>query len=307
MRVLIVKMSSLGDLLHALPTVHNLKSATGASIDWVVNREYVALATTFTDVSNVIPVDRRAFFKRLRSLRAELRAEEYDYIVDLQGLVKSAFVARMAIGNRRLGPSFYSEFTNLFYSDVVGPPNRNRHAVEECLDVIRFLNLERTPVTFNVAFPSVQLSGGGRSVAIAPLSRRREKDWPLASYVQLAQALQHQQQTTIYLVGSAADRAGCDQIASELSGPVENLAGQTSLVELGGTLEAMNLLVANDSGTLHMAIAAGTPAVGVYITTNPTRTGPYGTLGRAIGTGDGTVPEPDAVIDAAGEILARAS
>jgi lipopolysaccharide heptosyltransferase I len=307
MRVLIIKLSSLGDLLHALPTAHNLKQALDASIDWAVNREYAPLVTTFTDISHVISVDRRAFLKNIGRLRADIRAEEYDTIIDLQGLFKSAIVARMANGERRLGPSFYREFTNLFYSDVVGPRNRNRHAVDECLDVIRFLNLDRTAVTFNVDFPRIALGGTGRSVAIAPISRRREKNWPLSSFIQLAQALQHQEQTTIYLLGAASDRAACDQIANELSGPVENLAGQTSLVELGGTLAAMDLLIANDSGILHLATAAGTPALGIYITTNPLRTGPYGERGRTIGNGNGDLPPPESGIRAAKAMLDRSA
>ena len=106
-------MSSLGDLFHALPAVHNLKAGLGAEVDWVVQPEYAALARCFTDVSRVIVFPRRAFFSGLFPFLRALRAERYDRIVDLQGLFKSALVARLARGGTRIGPSFHRESAHL--------------------------------------------------------------------------------------------------------------------------------------------------------------------------------------------------
>ena len=138
-RVLVVKLSALGDLFHSLPAVHNLKVGLGAEIDWVTQKEYVDLVRCFTDVDRVIPFYRKAFFTNLKLFLEELRTRDYDYVIDLQGLLKSAIVARLARGKERIGPSFHREGSHLFYSAVAGEPARNRHAVEENLDIVRHL------------------------------------------------------------------------------------------------------------------------------------------------------------------------
>ena len=134
MKTLIVKLSSLGDLFHALPTAHNLKAELGGQLDWVVQREYVSLVQCFSVVDRAIPFDRHRFLGSLSDFLRELRCERYDYIIDLQGLLKSAMVARLARGKRRVGPSFHREGAALLYSDVAGPRNKARHAVDENLE-----------------------------------------------------------------------------------------------------------------------------------------------------------------------------
>jgi len=153
MRILIVKTSSLGDLFHALPTVRSLKTQTGAHIDWVVSNQYTGLVDCFSDVDRAIPFYRKSFFSTFKSFLHDLRLHEYDYIIDLQGLFKSALVTRLARGRRRIGPSFYREGAELFYGEVAGRRDKNRHAVEECMDVIDHLGLERCPMEFPMHDP----------------------------------------------------------------------------------------------------------------------------------------------------------
>ena len=151
MRILIVKTSSLGDLFHALPTVHLLKQSFDADIDWVVNSEYTGLTECFSDVQNVIAFPRKELLSNLGTFRAALRKETYDLIVDLQGLMKSALICRMAkrsSGAKILGPSFQREGARLLYSAVVGKKNKKRHAVDENLDVLRWL---KNPQFFRLA------------------------------------------------------------------------------------------------------------------------------------------------------------
>ena len=89
MRILIVKTSSLGDLFHALPTVHLLKQAFDATIDWVVNEEYTALVECFSDVDRVISFPRRRLLPQFGTFKDSLQRESYDLVVDLQGLMKN--------------------------------------------------------------------------------------------------------------------------------------------------------------------------------------------------------------------------
>lgn len=280
-RLLVIKLSSLGDLFHALPTVNNLQVALDAEVDWVTQPEYVELVRCFPMVSGVMAFPRRHFWSQFGTLVRAVRAKRYDYVIDLQGLIKSAVVARLACGGRVIGPSFQREGAWLFYDAVAGKRNKGRHAVQENLDVVRFLGLPEMPVTFPVHFPVPVQPPTAPAVALIPFSRRANKNWPVASFVALARLIQKEWGAAIYLFGSHADREGCEAIRAALlaaagAGYVFNLAGQTTLVEMGGWFSRMKLVVANDSGPLHMAAALAVPVVTFFGPTDPGRTGPYG-------------------------------
>ncbi len=280
-RILVIKLSSLGDIFHALPAVHNLQVALDAEVDWVTQPEYVDLVKCFPMVSKVISFPRREFWSQAGVLVRAVRVSRYDYIVDLQGLIKSAIVARVAHGGQRIGPSFQREGARFLYDAVAGVRNKNRHAVEENLDVVRYLGLPVMPVAFPVHFPALTLDYPTPRVALVPWSRRVNKNWPTSFYIEAARQIQTEFGASIFLFGSKAEREGCEEIRKALSstsgaGAVLNLAGQTSLVEMGSWLAQMNLVLVNDSGPLHMAVALDVPVVTMFGPTDPQRTGPYG-------------------------------
>lgn len=280
-RILVIKLSSFGDIFHALPAVNNLKVGLDADVDWVTQPEYVELVRCFPVVSNVIPFPRRRFWSQSAALVRALRAESYDYVVDLQGLLKSALVARIARGGTKIGPSFHREGARLFYDVIAGPRNKNRHAVDENLDVVRHLGLPVLPPSFPVNAPPIVVHDPTPRVAIVPLSRRANKNWPLTNFLETARALHHDCGASLYLFGSSSDREACERLCSSLlathpNAVVVNLAGRTSLVEMAGWFARMNLVVVNDSGPLHLAAALGVPVVTMFGPTDPRRTGPYG-------------------------------
>ena len=266
----------MGDLFHALPVVHNLKVALDAKVDWVVGKEYVPLVECFEDVDKVIPFYRRSFFSDLRPFMKEIRAREYELVVDLQGLFKSGMVSRLARTGRRIGPSFLREGAGVFYSDVAGKLDKDRHAVDECMDVVRHLGLPVVDAAFPVTFPKRAFTEGRPRIAMLPRSRWFTKNWPARCFVDLVKLLQPGLDPAVFLIGGPDDVATCDEIANGLNGNVTNLAGKTDLVEMGSVLQEMDLLVSNDSGPVHMAAAIGTTTVVVFGPTNPERTGPYG-------------------------------
>ena len=276
MRILVIKLSSLGDLFHALPAVHNLKVALNASVDWVTQEEYVDLVKCFTPVDRVIPFHRKTFFRTLGSFMRELRAFEYDYIVDFQGLLKSAVVAGLARGGTRIGPSFSREGARLFYSAVAGKCNKRRHAVDENLDVVRYLGLGIIPHEFPVKFPSAGLTAKRPRIAILPISRWQTKTWPAERFAEVGGILSKKTNATFFLLGGAGDKDACDRIAAAIGAAVINMAGKTSMSETGGILKEMDMLISNDSGPVHMAAAVGTPVVAIFGPTESLRTGPFG-------------------------------
>lgn len=284
MRILVIKLSSLGDLFHALPAVHELKVGLGATVAWATQTEYAALVRCFSDVDRVIAFPRRSFCSGARTFLRELRAERYDIIVDLQGLLKSAFVARLARGQRRIGPSFHREGARFLYSEIAGERNKNRHAVEENLDVARHLGLAASEVAFPVRFPAVEVAAPRPRVAIVPSSRWQTKNWPPASFGEVARGLIARRNASVFLLGGPDDVRVCACLERDLDGEAVNLAGKLSLPEVGGYLAAMDLLIANDSGPVHMASAVETPSLVLFGPTDPARTGPYGNRHRVLRT-----------------------
>jgi len=269
-------LSSLGDLFCALPAVHNLKLGLGADIDWVTQKEYVDLVTCFTDVDNVIPFYRHSFISSMKPFLKRLREEEYDYVVDFQGLLKSAFVVRMARAGKRIGPSFHREGSHLFYDSVAGPRNKKRHAIDENLDIIAYLGLEKLTPEFHLKFQEKHLSQEQPCVAMIPISRWETKNWPIKHYIETGKRLKQEGVSNIFLLGGPDDVAACSEIEEALGDGVVNMAGKSSLVEAGSILQPMNLVISNDSGLMHMAVALGIPTIVIHGATDPARTGPYG-------------------------------
>lgn len=281
-RILIIKLSSLGDIVHALPAVHCLKKGLNAAIDWVVHPAYADLVRCVPDVSRVLTFPRRAGpFEYARQIKA-LRADQYDLILDLQGILKSALVGRLARGATRVGPSFHREGSILFYSAVAGARNKDRHAVEENLDFVRFLDVPVLPAEFPIEIPLQLLSESSPRVALLPFTRWSSKTWPLMSFARLGRELQESRNASIFIMGAEADRPQGQALEKELSGRVVNLAGKTALPRLAAVLREMDLVISNDSGAMHLAAAFGRPVLTLYGPTSPVRTGPYGSRHRVL-------------------------
>lgn len=277
--ILIVKLSSMGDLLHALPAVHSLKAGLNAEIDWIVHPAYRDLAACFSDVTRVLSFPRRAapaeFIRKIRDLRESNR---YDLIIDMQGILKSALVSRLARGTRRIGPSFHREGSVLFYSAVTGPRNKNRHAVDEIMDVVRYLGLPDLPPVFPMTVP-MQLAGEpAPRIALLPFTRWPSKQWPMLSFARVGRELRESLGASVYIMGSRAEREQADKLEKDLGGKAVNMAGKTTMAQMAGLLREMDLVIANDSGPMHLAVAMGTPVLALYGPTDPVRTGPYGRL-----------------------------
>lgn len=307
-RILIVKTSSLGDLFHALPAVRALKAGLDAEIDWVVGDIYTDVAGCFTDVSNVIPFPRRSLGPRLlvralvdrlnifRSLggraagsvedvatpavfhrfKDKMRARDYDYIIDLQGLLKSALICRLARGRKVIGPSFHREGSKFFYDAIAADRDKERHAVDECFDVVRYLGLPVPAVPeFPVVFPRIDLNTSRPRVAFVPCSRWETKNWPPEKFIQVGRSLADMN-VNLFLLGSREDKPVCRQIEQGIGRNVENLCAKTRLVDLGSVLQEMDLVITVDSGPMHVAAALGRPVLAVFGATDPMRTGPCG-------------------------------
>ena len=281
--ILIVKLSSLGDIMHVLPTVQALHDQLGATIDWAVQPEYVPLLGCFTAVDRIVPIPRHGRMRRLGHTLRELRARDYDMVVDLHGLFKSAWVTRAARTKRRIGPSYARELSGLVYTERAGRPNRQRHAVEQAMDVLDHLGLQRpsTPAV-GLRHAEVTLTEAPLRIAFAPVSRWATKNWPAAHYGRLAQRLARELGARIFVLGTKADAAVAAEICAQEPEHTENLCGRYDFSGLFGALKGCDLLIANDTGPVHMAAALGRPCLVLFGPTRPEWTGPYGPGHRAL-------------------------
>lgn len=282
MRILIVKLSSLGDILHVLPTAHALREQTGAALDWVVHPEFASLVRTFADVDEVLTFPRHHIRRDVRAAVRALRAREYDMAIDLHGLFKSGLVTRLARAKRRIGPSYSRELSWIFYGERAGKMNRARHAAEQAMDVLDYLHLKRPApdAAASSVFRPVEftLPPGRPHIAFAPVSRWKTKNWPAEHFARLARLLWAARPgLSISVVGGKADAPVGDIIAAATpQGVVHNFCGKTSIAESIALLGKCDLLIANDTGPVHMAAAAGTRCLVLFGPTRPDWTGPYG-------------------------------
>jgi len=299
-RFLIVKLSSLGDVLHTFPFVAACRrSFPDARLVWVVQPEFSGLIPGPPWVDEVIEFNRPSLRHPIRTLRElvrlrhRLRAEKFDLAIDLQGLFKSTLVMILSGTKRRVGTALMREGSGWVSRPVRGE-HKNGHAVERSLDVARFLGMQADPLEYpfpDLAEPwqkvqeKLQLSGSAKEkpyIVFVPGTRWETKCWPPEHFARLAGLFGANQQ--IIIAGGAGDKDRSRKILDGVSVlPAENrpkfidLTGKTSLLELAALLRHASLFVGADTGPLHIAAAAQIPLVTCFGPTLPDRTGPYGT------------------------------
>ena len=293
MRVLVVKLSSLGDVIHTLPALSDAAEALpGICFDWVVEEDFAEVPAWHPAVDRVIPIAIRRWRKRplksfrgpeWRRARTALRRHHYDAVIDAQGLLKSALVARQ-VRATRYGMDRHSVRERLatsFYHHKIQVP-RDMHAVERIrLLFARALNyrLPQGPgdygVRENLALPGREIPPG---LLFFHGTARAEKLWPEAHWVELAK-LATEQGYAIWLPwGTALERERAERIASA-SGQASTVQvlPRLDLLGLSGMLLQVSAAVAVDTGLGHLSAALDVPTVSLY---GPTRISLIGAYGR---------------------------
>jgi lipopolysaccharide heptosyltransferase I len=291
MKILIVKLSSIGDVVHTLPSLCALRSAyPTAEIDWLVEEEARDIIKGNAMINNAVVVKRRGFLKdpgRTWRIARGLKARGYDIVIDFQGLFKSGIWVYFSGARRRIGFDKGREFSNIFLNDKINPYDPDKHAVDRYLQLARYAGGKVEEVRFPFTFSEGEkerVSGLLKEgdikkdegfVILSPGARWETKLWGAKRFAELAEEINKRVGLKVVLVGSEADRGLLHEIASRANSVI-NLGGRTTLKELTFLMKRSLLVISVDSGPMHIASAVGTPVVALFGPTAPWRTGPYG-------------------------------
>jgi heptosyltransferase-1 len=303
LKILFVKTSSLGDVVHQCPAVSDAaRKIAGAQIDWVVEEGFAGVARMHASVHRVIPVAirrwrrslwRRAVWQEIADFRKSVAVERYDAVVDTQGLLKSALLTRFTSGTRHgMGRSSAREPVAARFYDRTYDVPRGLHAV----DRNRRLTAAALGFSFDPAVdyglrPQALKSQGGAYAVLLTMSSRADKLWPESRWIELGRGLAL---PIVLPWGSAEERERAERIGRGI--------GQ-AVVPQRMTIEALAEVVANgeyvvglDSGLTHLAAALGRPTVAIFCGSDPALTGLYGApRARNVGM-PGKPPEVDEVL-----------
>jgi heptosyltransferase-1 len=281
-RLLFVKTSSLGDVVHNGPAVSDAARALpGAEIDWVVEESFAELAAMHAAVRRVIPVAvrrwrrglwRASTWREMRAFRDALRAARYDAVIDTQSLLKSALIAALASGTRHgLDAASAREPLAARFYDVIHAVPRALHAVERNrLLAAAALGYQVQP-PIDYGFKISTDSPAERCAVLLTMTSRADKLWPESSWVDLGRALGAR---PVLPWGSEAERARVARIASAIPGA--EVPPRMSLKQLAALFARATQVIGVDTGLTHLAAALGARAVGLYCGSDPALTGIYG-------------------------------
>lgn len=293
MKILILKPSSLGDVIQALPVLRLLKRQLPASeIFWWIDSRHAPLLADDPDLTGIVRFERqrwaapRHWPEMLSSIRW-MREQHFDWVIDLQCLARSGAFAWLANGKFLIGLDEVREGARGFYDVAVRRASFHTHAVDWYLAVLPHLGVsvhhhftwlpERPAVARTVQ--ARWQTDNGRWIAIQPGARWPNKRWPAEYFAELVRQLARKfPDARFAILGDGADKP-LGGIISQ-AGPERcfNLCGQTSLLEMVEWIRLCDLVITNDTGPMHAAAALGKPLVALFGPTEPRRTGPYGQL-----------------------------
>ncbi|MGH7323313.1 MAG: lipopolysaccharide heptosyltransferase I [Candidatus Rokuibacteriota bacterium] len=316
MNIAIVKLSSLGDVVHALPVAATLRARVReARITWLVEHREAAILTGHPALDEIITVDTRrwrqarspgalaAAGRAFAALSRRLRAARFDVALDLQGLLKSGILMALTRAPLRIGfqaracrEPLGALFTNRRLARPAG-----RHVVEHYLSLLEPLGIGAPVLDFRLpvdqkaetrmddVLAASGLKPRDRLVVVNPGAGRPGKRWPVDRFRAVAHRLAREGEAHVLVVWGPGEESAARAIADGGDRSRVVLAPRTDLFELIAVLRRASLLVAADTGPLHLAAAGGTPCLGIYGPTSPARNGPYGTGHRTLQGHDGRV------------------
>ena len=292
MKILIVKLSSIGDVVHTLPALESLSrgfksGGVKVKIDWLVEEAASSILKGHPLIDELIVV-RRGWGRNLRAnlkTAGELKDRQYDLVLDFQGLLKSAIWVWLSKGKRRVGFANGREGSRFAYNEKLPAYDVEQHAVDRYLSLSRSVGGASGEALFEIdaakAAESIKKKLRQKGVAspffvMVTRGRWATKLWRDDRFIELARRLIRDKKLSCVLVGSPSDKVELGRIAGSIGEGAFNMAGETDLKELFALFRLGKFAVTVDSGPMHIAAASGARTVALFGPTAPWRTGPYG-------------------------------
>jgi len=288
-RILLVKTSSLGDVLHNLPVVTDImREYPDARIDWVAEQSFASLPKLHPAVQNVIPVAVRrwrknlfdsATWREISTFRRALHTEHYDIAIDTQGLLKSALLMR-SVNGLRCGfdrSSAREPLSSLLYQHTfhVG---KSQHAVERNRQLVAQAMgyTLKTGVDYGIVPPEIALPAWlpkGAYAVLLHATSRDDKLWDEANWVALGTLLEQQNIRCILPWGNAVEKSRSERLCAQIPHAISPC--KLNLIEIAAIIGKATAVIGVDTGLAHLAAGMGVPTIGIYTATDPALTGLY--------------------------------
>jgi ADP-heptose:LPS heptosyltransferase len=278
MDILIVKLGALGDVINTLPLAIALKEKLAARIHWVVAPLSYPLIDKHEAVDRAILFDSRQWASSILSLRRQIRSRKFDFVLDLQRILKSGLICCMASGRRKIGfdRRRCKEMTWALPFERIPAANPQAHMVYQYLEFGRYLGIQDVqlewripsegPVPKNLPSEYVVLNIG----ATKPANR-----WTIEGFTSVARMVQQKYRLPSVLTGGPEDVPMAESIQALAGTAVQNWVGRTSLSGLVHILDASRLVVTCDTGPMHLSVALGKKVIALFGPSDHRRTGPF--------------------------------
>ena len=298
--ILVVKLSAIGDVIHALPVSYAIKETfPAAHLTWVVEPPAFDLLKMNPCVDEII-IFRKKEFKSLQGFvrnffpfRREIQREKFDAVLDLQGLFKSAAIAFFAKSNIKLGICNMRELSDKISTPVVGE-NSGGHIVERYLDTARAIGCKVERVVFPLEIPAAEikkaaaimeqagLRAGNSYAAFVIGANWANKRWTTENFAALSDWLYDKKIIPVLIGNGAVDSARAAEIEAKTLIPPVNLVDKTNLQQLAHVIKNASVVVGGDTGPVHLAAGLNVPTVMIMGPTDANRNGPYGQIQNAL-------------------------
>ncbi|MEA3222587.1 MAG: glycosyltransferase family 9 protein [Thermodesulfobacteriota bacterium] len=278
MDILIIKLGSLGDVINTLPLVINLKRYMHADVSWVVEPLSYPIVAEHSYVDHAILFDRYNWAEALPGLIKQLRCRNFDVVLDLQRIIKSALFCQASKAKRRIGfdKKRCKESSYLFPFERIPESDPNTHMVFQYLEFGKYLGIKNPDIRWDIPVKGITPYNLPDDYVVLNLGATKKANrWNAKGFADLAKGIRRRFQMVSVLTGASQDIPMAKEILTMADSEVIALVGKTSVLELKEVLAGSKVVVSCDTGPMHLASAIGKDVVALFGPSDPKRTGPF--------------------------------
>ena len=280
-KICVVRLSALGDVVMMIPLIKMLrKNFPKSQITWIIEERFYPIVEKLEGI-DFIRVNKINTLREFFKIRADLKKCSFDVLLATQASMSAHLFYLMLKAKRKIGYDAIrgKDLHSLFINEKI--PFVKEHTVDGFLRFAKYLGVKEQTIDGKIPLDSQDYNladntiGTNTFYVMNPFSSKRERDWVLDRYVQVATQIHAQTNFILVLTGSKADWKKCEELKNKIPGSVMNMAGKTSLRQLAAILDRAKFVISPDTGPLHIASSMNTPVIGLYSASPSETTGPY--------------------------------